>query len=85
MLRARAVSAIYIESQALELLSAARRDVYKLFREYSVYVQVCYTLLELQVFDAKITYTCIIEVLDNSVNLFSFFIILNYLLGPMGV
>ncbi|KAF9796923.1 hypothetical protein SFRURICE_016591 [Spodoptera frugiperda] len=43
MLRARAVSAIYIESQALELLSAARRDVYKLFREYSVYVQTVLT------------------------------------------
>lgn len=36
MLRARAVSAIYIESQALELLSAARRDVYKLFRSSSL-------------------------------------------------
>ncbi|KAJ8728477.1 hypothetical protein PYW07_006173 [Mythimna separata] len=36
MLRVRAVSAIYIESQSLELLSAARRDVFKLFRTSSL-------------------------------------------------
>lgn len=39
MLRVKAVSAIYIESQALELLSAARRDVYKLFRTSSLSTQ----------------------------------------------
>ena len=38
MLRLRAVSAIYIESQSLELLSAARRDVFKLFRESFLYL-----------------------------------------------
>ncbi|XP_075982138.1 apoptosis-inducing factor 1, mitochondrial-like isoform X2 [Anticarsia gemmatalis] len=35
----RAVSTIYIESQALELLSSARRDVFKLFRTSSLSTQ----------------------------------------------
>ncbi|KAH9631940.1 hypothetical protein HF086_000277 [Spodoptera exigua] len=43
MLRARAVSAIYIESQALELFSAARKDVYKLFRESFILSKYCCT------------------------------------------
>ncbi|KAJ8721136.1 hypothetical protein PYW08_006601 [Mythimna loreyi] len=39
MLRLRAVSAIYIESQSLELLSAARRDGFKLFRTSALSTQ----------------------------------------------